>query len=603
MRDNGDKKEPQKALAPLIALVFLILVLVIPLAGAEPSSAASRANGLSVKIISPHPYSSMTERVLTDEEIWVNGTTGGSEEVLKVELSVEGGDWKECAGGKEWSVWVGLPEGMVTIEARATGVNGTVVNTSIKVKAERIDHIPPAAVGNISAEVGLTSGEVRVAWDPWPEYDYINGIAPLKPERASIRVYISQSEVKPTNIDEMRVYEEWMGFKDWENESGKGPEITYRDISNLINGKNYWFAVTTLDKYGNENLTLVENDNLISAIPVAPTEASNICLAVALPVSIVLIITVVLLVAAPGKKLKLIREKIKDPLRPYLYVAPAVLALAALTFYPVGYGFYISFTNMGGSHIFDYDLIGIDNYVDIFSDEIKMDRFWDVTLNTFAWTIVNVVLTMVIGLGLALLLNNKKLRGKVLYRTFLLLPWAMPAYISCLIWKGMFHHDFGAVNHMIGFFGIEPVQWLDRMPYAFWACVITNVWLGIPFMVMVFSGGLKSIPDDLYEAARVDGVSGWKQFRHITLPLLKPTMIPASLLSFIWTFNMFNVIYLVTGGGPGGKTDILITYVYNAAFEGNDYGFAAAYSVIIFFMLLSFSIVYMKISKAGGEEQ
>ncbi len=597
MKDEGNRAGLQKALPRLMALILLLLVIAIPLAGSEPGTAASRADNASVEISSPSPYSSMFDNVINVKNIEISGIAFSPDGISAVHVRVNEGEWKLCDGTSKWSCTVELPEGNVSIKARLTEITGASTTDKVNVKTDRT---PPEAVKGLTVEVGLISGEVRLVWDPWPEFDYAESKGPAIPQRNSLKIYISQGD-QPDKLSNMQVYEEWQGMLDWENESERLPEIYERNISNLVNGRKYWLAVTTLDKYGNENLTLEENETLISAIPVAPPEASNICLALALPVFLVLIISIVLLVAAPGKRLKRIREKIKDPLRPYLYVAPAVLALAALTFYPVGYGFYISFTNMGGGHIFEYDFIGIDNYVDIFGDDIKMDKFWDVTLNTFAWTIVNVALTMVIGLGLALLLNNKKLRGKVLYRTFLLLPWAMPAYISCLIWKGMFHHDFGAVNHIIGFFGMEPIQWLDKMPYAFWACVITNVWLGIPFMVMVFSGGLKSIPDDLYEAARVDGISRWQQFRHITLPLLKPTVIPASLLSFIWTFNMFNVIYLVTGGGPGGKTDILITYVYNAAFDGNDYGFAAAYSVIIFFMLLSFSIVYMKISKAGGE--
>jgi arabinogalactan oligomer/maltooligosaccharide transport system permease protein len=169
-----------------------------------------------------------------------------------------------------------------------------------------------------------------------------------------------------------------------------------------------------------------------------------------------------------------------------------------------------------------------------------------------------------------------------------IIPWAMPSYITALIWKGMFHPEFGAVNALLGTPGFS---WMNQFWSAFLANLITNTWLGFPFMMVTALGGLTAIPKDIYEAAALDGAGPWKRFTSITLPLLRPTLAPAIVLGTVWTFNMFNVIYLVSGGAPGGRTDILITEAFRWAFErgqGGAFGTAAAYSTLIFLMLLAY---------------
>ena len=172
---------------------------------------------------------------------------------------------------------------------------------------------------------------------------------------------------------------------------------------------------------------------------------------------------------------------------------------------------------------------------------------------TILWTASNVALHLTIGLGLALLLREARGPMTAVYRVLLVLPWAIPNYITALTWKGLFNKEFGAVNAALGLLGVAPVDWLGStfLP-AFTANLVTNTWLGFPFMMVVALGALQSIPAELYEAARVDGAGAWARFRHVTLPLLKPALFPAVVLGSIWTFNMFNVIYLVSGGGPGG---------------------------------------------------
>tara|TARA_B100000459_G_scaffold147209_1_gene115776 strand:- start:1190 stop:3811 length:2622 start_codon:yes stop_codon:yes gene_type:complete len=279
----------------------------------------------------------------------------------------------------------------------------------------------------------------------------------------------------------------------------------------------------------------------------------------------------------------------------HFYIAPALLALAILTFYPVLYGFWLAFTDANLTQLGDQSFIGLDNFFEVFSAE----GFLRVTLFTLVWTVVNVSAHIGIGLFLANMLHRSHIRGKVAYRTLLLLPWAVPSYISVLIWRGMFQPD-GFVNDLLG----TNIDFLSDPTGAQIIVILVNIWLGVPFMMMSISGALQSIPKNMYEAAELDGVVGWAAFRHLTLPNLRSALIPLTLLGFIWTFNMFNVIYLMTDGGPNlyfgqpGQTDILITYVYDVAFREGAYGVAAAWSVIIFMMLFAFSWRYMKQTNA-----
>ena len=279
----------------------------------------------------------------------------------------------------------------------------------------------------------------------------------------------------------------------------------------------------------------------------------------------------------------------------HMYIAPALLALAVLTFYPVLYGFWLSFTDADQTHLGEQSFIGLQNFWEV----ITASGFIRVTLFTIIWTVANVSAHIGIGLFLALVLQKSDIKGKTAYRTLLLLPWAVPSYISVLIWKGMFQPD-GFINVLLG----TNIDFLSDPTGAQIIVILVNIWLGVPFMMMSISGALQALPKDMYEAAEIDGVSSWDSFKHLTMPNLKSAIVPLSLLGFIWTFNMFNVIYLMTDGGPNlyfgepGQTDILITYVYDVAFRDGAYGIAAAWSVIIFMMLLAFSWYYMKQTNA-----
>ncbi|RPI01379.1 MAG: sugar ABC transporter permease, partial [Calditrichaeota bacterium] len=185
------------------------------------------------------------------------------------------------------------------------------------------------------------------------------------------------------------------------------------------------------------------------------------------------------------------------------------------------------------------------------------------------------------------------------FRTLLILPWAVPQYITALTWRGLFNSEYGAIPLLLDrWFGIS-IPWLTTEWGAFCACLITNIWLGFPFMMIIALGGLQSIPDELYEAADIDGAGWLRKLRHITLPLLKPVMVPAITLGIIWTFNNFNVVWLVSNGGePSDTTHILVSWVYKTGFTYLRLGYAAAFSMIIFAILLMFSWSFIRRTKA-----
>lgn len=297
-----------------------------------------------------------------------------------------------------------------------------------------------------------------------------------------------------------------------------------------------------------------------------------------------------------------VSERYPDMWRAAGYMAPAAAGLLVLVVIPFVFGIALSlFHHEAGS----YSFVGLANFSAILaSKEYRITEplsFYFTLLVTVAWTVINVALHVGIGLFLALMLKSPLLRLRGLFRVLLILPWAIPNYITALMWKGMFHSQFGAINGLLALLGVAPISWFTRFSTAFAANVAANTWLGFPFMMVVSLGALQSIPADLYEAAEVDGASGWQKFRRITLPLLRPALLPSVILGSLWTFNMFNIIYLVSGGEPGGGTDILVSEAYRWAFERNQqYGFAAAYAVLIFIILLGYSTLTQR---WAGERQ
>jgi arabinogalactan oligomer/maltooligosaccharide transport system permease protein len=289
--------------------------------------------------------------------------------------------------------------------------------------------------------------------------------------------------------------------------------------------------------------------------------------------------------------------------------------MTLLVFFPFVYGITLSFTD---SNLYNTNQslgetwIGLKNYTEVLSGFHLVQRtdsgwsfdygsFYWTLFFTIVWTVTNVAIGVSVGLVLALVLNTKGLALRPVYRVLLILPWAVPTYITALTWRGMFHQQFGVINQVLQIFGAPAISWYDKPLTSYLTALATNGWLSFPFMMVVSLGALQSIPAELYEAARVDGASRWDQFRAITLPSLKPALVPAVILSVVWTFNQFNVIYLVTGGEPGGATEILITKAYKIAFEKYRYGYAAAYSTVIFAILLAYGTLQNRLSRATEE--
>ncbi|WP_177216926.1 carbohydrate ABC transporter permease [Amycolatopsis arida] len=283
-------------------------------------------------------------------------------------------------------------------------------------------------------------------------------------------------------------------------------------------------------------------------------------------------------------------------------VAPVVLVLAVLVLYPLARGVFLSLTNatemnsggtIGVNEIpATYEFVGLRNYIEVLSG--ADGTFYPRLLWTLQWTVICVTLHYSLGLGLAVLLN-RALRGRTLYRMLLILPWAVPPFVAAFGWRLILNNEGGLLNAVLGMVGVPGVDWLGQPLAAKVSVIMVNVWLGVPFMMVALLGGLQTVPRELYEAAEMDGATPWQRFRAVTLPGLRPVSGTVILLGTIWTFNQFPVIALLTGGGPGGATDILVTEAYYQAFQGiRDYAGAATYGAIIASMLIVFAFFYRR---------
>ncbi len=282
---------------------------------------------------------------------------------------------------------------------------------------------------------------------------------------------------------------------------------------------------------------------------------------------------------------------------PFMLLAPAVIGLIALVIYPLLWELRLSFTNMSLKAFRDPQFIGFKNYVRVFTEPVlKQKMFFPLLGQTVLWTVINITFHVGGGLGLAMLLN-RKMRGKGIYRALIILPWAVPQVIAVLAWRGEFNFAYGYFNILLTKIGLPGVQWMADPTANFIAMCMTNIWLGIPFMMVTLLGGLQSISSEYYEAAEMDGANAWQQFKHITLPLIQPVLTPAILLGTFWTFNNFNVPFFINQNELE-SSDILVTGLFRAAFQYNRYGFSAAFAFVIFGMLLLFTIFYMRYTKS-----
>lgn len=391
----------------------------------------------------------------------------------------------------------------------------------------------------------------------------------------------------------------------------------------------------------------------------------------------------------------------------YLYILPAGIIMGIITFLPILFQVWMSLTDYGVKNLKTGGLsglfamviasfapasarpdvsapsfIGLQNFYQILTNRLALSEydFWRMLGFNLIWTFINVFFHVVLGVAIAMLLNTKGLIGKRFYRAFYIIPWALPALISGMVWHNMYDKDYGAVNlltrwkvdwlnetvepvrrllqslakalgkedafqalagrldslssliyYLIAFgvvglivllffllrrydpgagtraivliaailLGVVALLFIGwRMPYSFYAVLVANIWLGWPFMMTVATGALQGIPEELYEAARIDGASAWQSFWQVTVPLLRPSMIPAIMIGMMMTFNQFNVIYFVTGGNPLHRTEILVTQAFRLVNEQRMYGVAAAFSFIVFVILAVLTIITNRISRA-----
>ncbi|GAA0610197.1 sugar ABC transporter permease [Streptomyces crystallinus] len=311
---------------------------------------------------------------------------------------------------------------------------------------------------------------------------------------------------------------------------------------------------------------------------------------------------------ASGERPGRLRRALSTHWYAWTMVAPVVIVLGVIIGWPLGRGIYLSLTDanernvgrtIGANHIdATYEFVGLDNYVDALSDPVFVQRLvW-----TVVWTVCCVSTTFVLGLVLANMLN-RQFRGRAAYRMMLILPWAVPGFVSVFAWRFLFNRDNGLLNKVLDGGGISAVPWLDDPTWAKFSVIAVNVWLGVPFMMVALLGGLQSIPGELYEAAEMDGAGPWKRFLYITVPGLRAVSSTVILLSTIWTFNMFPVIFLLTRGGPGDSTEILVTQAFRQAFveSPRDFAGSATWGVLILAVLMIFAFVYRRSLRKQGE--
>ncbi len=273
---------------------------------------------------------------------------------------------------------------------------------------------------------------------------------------------------------------------------------------------------------------------------------------------------------------------------PYLFLLPATLALLIIFVYPMLRATYLGFQTY--DQLFGaYEFVGLANYADLLRD----GDFWNSLRVSAIWVAGSVVGQFLIGFGVALLLNEPW-RGNRLMRALILVPWVMPGLSIGVAWRLIYNPQLGLINDLLSRVGLPGQTWLANPDYALMAVILPNIWKAFPFVAVTMLAGLAAIPADLYEAAKVDGASVWQRFRDITLPSLRGLAVILSLLLSVWTFNFFDLPFVLTGGGPVNATEVMPILVYRFAFERFAYGYASALAVLMTLINLVFAVFYLR---------
>ncbi|MFE5948703.1 carbohydrate ABC transporter permease [Streptomyces sp. NPDC056480] len=309
-----------------------------------------------------------------------------------------------------------------------------------------------------------------------------------------------------------------------------------------------------------------------------------------------------------GKRRSVRKRSLATHWYAWAMIAPVTIVIAVIIGYPLVRGVYLSLTDANERNVArsigvneipaTYEFVGLDNY----ADALTGGQFLSTLGWTLLWTVSCVSVTFALGLTLANVLN-RRIAGRSFYRLLLILPWAVPGFVSVFAWRFLYNQDNGLLNKILAGGGIDAVPWLNDPTWAKFSVILVNVWLGVPFMMVALLGGLQSIPGELYEAAEMDGANAWQRFRHITMPGLSSVSTTVVLLSTIWTFNMFPVIFLLTRGGPGEATQILVTQAYKFSFEVSprDFAQSSTWGVLILVLLMLFAAVYRRVLRKQGE--
>ncbi|MGH2558297.1 MAG: carbohydrate ABC transporter permease [Thermomicrobiales bacterium] len=285
----------------------------------------------------------------------------------------------------------------------------------------------------------------------------------------------------------------------------------------------------------------------------------------------------------------------------YLYVAPALLVMLAVIGYPIYYTVYLGFFNTPPSlAMADKIWVGLDNYERI----LRSESFRDVTQNTLVWTVFSTFFAFAIGFAAALVVQREFI-GRGIVRGILLIPYVISAVSAGYIWRWLYHSDFGLISGMLLRMNIidERIIFLDSVDRVMGSLIVANVWKEFPFAMIMLLAGLQTVPEQLHRAAMIDGAGTWSRFWHVTVPHLKGVILITSLLLLVANLNSFTTVWIMTGGGPAGASEIWITEIYQIAFGRTRFGLASAYSVILFVVMMSLGYFYVRALTRGDKRR